>query len=94
MSACPVQVSASPFQRGDCRHRDVVSQEKGCRPGATASAVKNDVIHPDVQGCIEICFDLLGRQLNPDRNSTSCLTDLLNEGSEVSRSSQNVKVIP
>ena len=54
-------------------------------PGRTAAAVEDHVVHAGLQPEVEVALDVLGGQLEPDRNPVCAFTDLIGQLPEVSR---------
>ena len=79
----PVEVAPGPGQRRDGGHRDVVAEEQRRRAGAAAAAVEDHVVDADVERGVEVVLDVLGRQLEADRDAARSLAHLVGEAPEV-----------
>ena len=56
-------------------HADRVAEDRRSGAGAAAAAVEDDVVDAEVQGGVEVGLDVLGRHLDPDRDSAGALAD-------------------
>ena len=66
-------------------HRDVVAEEQRRGAGAAAAAVEDDVVDADLERGVDVVLDVLGRQLEADRDAAGRLAHLVGEVAEVAR---------
>ena len=67
--AVPVQVVTRTRQRRHGRHADVIAKQQRCGAGAATAAIQDDVVGAGLQGKTDIAFDMVGAQLETDRNA-------------------------
>ena len=65
---------AGPSKGGHGRHRYVIAEDGRCSTRAAAAAIQNDVVHADVEGGVDVGFDMLGGQLGPNGNAAACFS--------------------
>jgi len=86
--APPVEVPSRPGEGRDGRNRDVVLHQVRRGPGATASAVEDDVVRTGFDGEVEVLLDVLRRKLEADGNTAGGFPDEIGHAGEVSRGAQ------
>ena len=64
-----VEVAPRSGERRDGRNRDVVTEDQRSRSGPPSASIENHIVDPHRQSGIEIGLDVLGRELEPDRDS-------------------------
>ena len=65
---------AGPSKGGHGRHRYVIAEDGRCSTRASTAAIENDVVDADVEGCVDVGFDMLGGQLGPNGNTAACFS--------------------
>src|SRR5690606_33889865 len=71
---------------GQCRDRgngDVVPEDQRSGSGPTAAAIDNDVVRGGIEGEGDVVFDVLGGELEADRDPSGHLADAVGETLEV-----------
>lgn len=66
---------------------EIPKEPRSC-PGTATSSVEDQIVYADLEGSIDVSLDVLRRELEADRDSSSGLTDLLGELAKVRRRNQ------
>ena len=72
-------MTTRPCKRRNSWHTYVVTEKDRGRAGAAAPTVENDVVDTDLEGRIDVIFDVLGRELVSDWNAPGTIPDLVGE---------------
>ena len=78
-------------QRGDRWHAYVIPEQQRRRSGAAAAAVQNDVVGAGFEGEVDVRLDVVGGELESDRDAARAFPDLVSEPSEVADRSRRVE---
>ena len=78
-------------QRGDRWHAYVIPEQQRRRSGATAATVQNDVVGTGFEGEVDVSLDVVGGELESDRDAARAFPDLVSEPSEVADRSRRVE---
>ena len=62
----------------------ITKYERG-RPGSATTPVQDDVVGPGLQSENDIVFDVIGRQLEADRDAARAFPDFVREFAEIVR---------
>ncbi len=72
-----IEMSSRPRKGGDGWHGNIIPEDDGRCPRAAATAIKDHIVHPDLQRRINVLFDVLCRQFIADRNATRSRPNLI-----------------
>ena len=79
IAAALVEMPPRPGHRGDGRHRNILAENQRRGAGTSTPPVEDDVLHPDLQGGVNIRFNVLGRKLVTHRNAAGLGAHLVGE---------------
>ena len=83
IAAATVEVPPRPGQRDHRGHRDVLLEDLRRGARASAASVEDDVVGRRREGEVDVGLDVLGAELEPDRDTARALADLVGELGEV-----------
>ncbi len=77
------EVTPGAGQRHHRRDRNVVFEDVGRGPGCATAAVDNDVVDPNLEGEVDVGFDVLRAHLEADWNAAGGFTHFVGDAPEV-----------
>lgn len=80
-----VEVAAGAGDGGNGREGNVSAEDGGGGAGAPAATVEDDVVGAGLEGEIDILFDVLSGEFEPDRNAAGDRSHMIPESGEIGR---------